>query len=92
MTEKRRAMPEKTTVEMRVEVLPESLRALLPERIPGMPYRVTLEPVDDPEAKLAALRRDIEEGIRASEEGRTKELDVEELIAKLHRKHGVKKT
>jgi hypothetical protein len=90
MTEKRRAMPDKITVEMRAEDLPENLRALLPERIPGMPYRVTLEPVEDREAKLAALRRDIDEGIRASEEGRTQELDVEALITRLHRRHGGK--
>ncbi|HYH23428.1 MAG TPA: hypothetical protein VD995_32835 [Azospirillum sp.] len=91
MTEKRHAMPEKITVEMRVENLPESLRALLPERIPGMPYRVTLEPVDDPEAKLAALRRDLDEGIADVESGQVEELDIKALLAELHRKHGNRK-
>lgn len=77
MTEKRRAMPEKTTVEMRAEELPESLRALLPERpIPGTPYRVTIEPIEDREAKLAALRRDIDEGIADADAGRVVDGDV----------------
>jgi len=89
MSKSTRAMPEKITVEMRAEELPESITARMKERpIPGMPYRVTVEAVDDREAKLAALRRDIDEGIADLEAGRSQEFDVEEFLAEMHRRHG----
>ncbi|HYG85621.1 MAG TPA: type II toxin-antitoxin system ParD family antitoxin [Azospirillum sp.] len=92
MTESKRAMPEKITVEMRAEELPESIKARMKERpVPGMPYRVTVEPVDDREAKLEALRRDLMEGIEDLEAGRSRQFDVEEFLAEMHHRHGAGK-
>lgn len=86
MSRNTRAIPEKITVEMRAEDLPESIKARLKTGlIPGMPYRVTVEPVADLEAKRAALLRDLDEGIADLEAGRVidSEAVFAELLAKL---------
>ena len=85
MTKSTRAMPEKITVEMRAEDLPDSIKARLKhDLIPGMPYRVTVEPVDDLEAKRAALLRDLQEGIDDIEAGRVDDFDVDSFLAEMH--------
>lgn len=78
-------MPERITVEMRAEDLPDSIKARLKsDLIPGMPYRVTVEPADDLEAKREALLRDLQEGIDDIEAGRVIDSDIvfDELLAK----------
>lgn len=86
MTQSKRAMPEKITVQMRAEELPDSIKARLKETlIPGMPYRVTVEPVDDQAAKREALLRDLEEGIADLEAGRV--VDGDTFFAELRAKY-----
>lgn len=75
---------------MRAEDLPDSITARMKQRpIPGMPYRVTIEPVEDEAEKLEALKRDILAGVADIEAGRVAPLDTEVLIARLHRKNGL---
>lgn len=92
MTQSKRAMPEKITVEMRAEDLPDSIKARLKgDFIPGMPYRVTVEPVDDQDAKRDALLRDLQEGIDDIEAGRVVDFDVDDFLAEMHAEHAARK-
>ncbi|HYH39721.1 MAG TPA: hypothetical protein VD860_15990 [Azospirillum sp.] len=92
MTQSKRAMPERITVEMRAEDLPDSIKARLKnDLIPGMPYRVTVEPVEDLDAKREALQRDLQEGIDDIEAGRVAEFDVDDFLAEMHARHARRK-
>ncbi|HYH20225.1 MAG TPA: hypothetical protein VD995_16570 [Azospirillum sp.] len=71
-------MPAKMTATVRGEEIPRSLAVRLPEHpIPGMRYRMTLEPVEETdEEKLASLRADLQEGRDAIRAGRVVPADT----------------
>lgn len=76
------SMP-KVTAELPASEVPPALARQLPggRPIPGLRYRVTVEEVTDEEAKLAALRADVQAGLDELRAGLG--IDAEEVFAEL---------
>jgi hypothetical protein len=65
------------TVEVTASELPEALIARFPKRPPAdTKFSVTVEPIQSEAEKLAALRKDLQEGLADVEAGRTSELEA----------------
>ena len=80
---------EPITIELSGSELPDSIVARLPER-PAADARfiVTVETALSDEEMLAALRRDIEDGLADADAGRL--LDADEVFAKLKARYPLK--
>ena len=70
------------TIELAASELPKCILDRFPEPPPAdARFAITIESAEDEEAKLDALRRDIEEGLAASAAGRV--VDAKEVFAEL---------
>lgn len=70
-------LPEPFTIELPASDLPEHILARFPERpSPAARFAVTIEPAQTEMEKIAALRRDIEEGLADVAAGRVSDGDA----------------
>lgn len=83
-------MPDRVTATVHFDHLPPEIQAKLRERpIPGTRYRVTAEPAEESDGeRLDSLRADLQAGRDDLRAGQGEPLDMQAIIAELHRESG----